>query len=1183
MRFGRLDLLRYGRFTDARIDLPARSVDLHIILGPNEAGKSTTLSAIESLLFGIARNSPYDFVHSYDSMRIGAVLQQGQETTEIRRRKGNKNTLLAADESVLSDGERVLSEYLGGVDQTFFTRMFCLDHERLREGGREILEAKDEVGQILFSASTGLSGLRDKLKALQSEADTLWAPRKASHRQYYQAADRLDAAEKAIREHTVTASKWQEIKRAFDAVQDEYRELELSLEAVTAEQRKLSRIRRVHRSIGELASLDLRIRDLGETADLPPDALGELEAAERSHDNAAARMETLNERLAAEQKERAALQCDEALLLREEEIQQFHKRRIEVQKEKADLPNRLAELAAAQAHLQRLAESLAWESRDTDSLIAKIPSRPMVGRARGLLNERGERLSTLQNAQLTVADAEAHIAELTREISGLGPHVDVSTLAAVLQAARNGGDLKSQLSVAENDLLETSAMMHRGLQSLHPRVAGAEVLVSMPAPPREAVLSHRDAVRAADKKLEDCVEQIRQAELQWERLRKTRERLTHDEDAVAPDEIAEARATRDMQWQWIRRRYVDEGSSDIVDPLESASVPADLPGVYENAVALADRLADRRSLNAEAAAQLVMVSRQIAEQQELLDVLRQHQVLLSDGRQALEAAWLRMWQDAPFAPLAPDAMLEWLSSRDEILQASERHARAQRQVAALQRQESELKALVLDALTRVQANAGALTEQPFRVVLEAAVNLFQRCEQEAVSRRQLEERLHKAETELARKRRTLQMAGDAWSEWLDNWAVVAQALGIRPETEPGVAAGQLDTLDQLREASEKIQHLRLERIGKIERDIYTFSQDVADFVASLPEALSSSDANEGVLQLERALEVAKGIKEQQKNKDQAIRTLSDEIEKTGLSAQEAHRAIRQLHRIAGTQDINDLRTAIQNSDKHRALTADRSRMMDALRKEGDGLSLEQLADECVDVNIDQAAARELTLEQELRDLRSRLVLTTERRAQARHALDAIGGDSRVAESAAAREAALAEVRDVASRYVRVKTATTLLQWAIDRYRKEKQAPLLKRAGSLFATLTSGSFVDLRVEFDEQDHAQLAGLRNSGESVRVSGLSTGTADQLYLALRVAAVEDYLTRASALPFVTDDLFINFDDNRAAAGLQVLAQLATRTQVLFFTHHRHLVDIARRSLGDALSVIELQATTKTLVANS
>ncbi|MFT7304834.1 MAG: hypothetical protein ACI9P7_000092, partial [Candidatus Azotimanducaceae bacterium] len=113
---------------------------------------------------------------------------------------------------------------------------------------------------------------------------------------------------------------------------------------------------------------------------------------------------------------------------------------------------------------------------------------------------------------------------------------------------------------------------------------------------------------------------------------------------------------------------------------------------------------------------------------------------------------------------------------------------------------------------------------------------------------------------------------------------------------------------------------------------------------------------------------------------------------------------------------------------------------------------------------------------------------------------------------------------------------------------------------------------LSVVFDDQDNAQLTGVRPNGEKVPASGMSTGTADQLYLALRIASVEDYRSRADSLPFVADDLFINFDDDRAAAGFRVLADLAQNTQVLFFTHHQHLVDIARIALGRSLHVIDL-----------
>ena len=109
--------------------------------------------------------------------------------------------------------------------------------------------------------------------------------------------------------------------------------------------------------------------------------------------------------------------------------------------------------------------------------------------------------------------------------------------------------------------------------------------------------------------------------------------------------------------------------------------------------------------------------------------------------------------------------------------------------------------------------------------------------------------------------------------------------------------------------------------------------------------------------------------------------------------------------------------------------------------------------------------------------------------------------------------------------------------------------MLKRAGELFKVITEGSFASLQVAFDDRDIAYLTGVRPGGSIVPVSGMSSGTADQLYLALRVAAIEDYLDRADALPFVADDLFINFDDDRAAAGFRLLANSVRRRRCFFW----------------------------------
>ncbi len=152
-------------------------------------------------------------------------------------------------------------------------------------------------------------------------------------------------------------------------------------------------------------------------------------------------------------------------------------------------------------------------------------------------------------------------------------------------------------------------------------------------------------------------------------------------------------------------------------------------------------------------------------------------------------------------------------------------------------------------------------------------------------------------------------------------------------------------------------------------------------------------------------------------------------------------------------------------------------------------------------------------------------------------------------------------------YMLKRTQSVMLRWAMDRYRERRQGPLLRRASELFHILTLGRFVELKADY-EPAVPRLLGLREDRETlVPVDGMSEGTTDQLFLALRLAAVEQSIAAGVQVPFLADDLFVNFDDGRAEAGLRVLAELARSTQVLFFTHHAHLRDIGRRVIGAEL----------------
>ena len=1162
MRIRQLDLLRYGHFTNVVIGLPANKPDLQMLLGENEAGKSTTMGGVEDLLFGIPPSSSRNFLHEYNAMRVGAILERGSDTLKVRRRKGNKDTLLGEDDMPISSGEGALAPFLAGADRGFYTRMFSLDHQRLQQGGKEILQAQDDVGQMLFSASAGIIGLRETLKTMEAEADALWAARRSAHRKYFQAEERLKIAEASLRENIVTASKWQLLKSAFETSNDAHSVIESEIELKSTELRKLNRIRRVFRDVRKRVETESAIPTLGTVIPLDADAGRILERAAADEAAATARIAALNEQIAALEAEVAALIFDDGLLARAEDVAQLRDRRIQVRSGKADLPKRRAELAAAEATLKRLGAELEW-SGDVDQVIARIPAKVKVAVLRGLLNRRGAQSGAVENAKGAVAEAEEKLGEIDSDIEALGPLTDVSKLAMVIKGVRELGDLPGQIANSSRDEQEARIAVDRALKTLRPAVADSAVLETMPVPPLASVEEHRNACRSLEQRQQTCRERIRHTEQQRAQHRKAHERIVADEHVVAADELERLRGRRDAGWSIIRRRHVD-GIAIPEDELAAFSLSGALAEEFETAIRVADAAADRRFEHADAAAQLAVIGRQISEQDGLLASLGLDEKVLAEERTALDVAWAELWSGISVASQDSDVMIEWLRTRSEIMDLISGLGAAERRTAACKQREAEAKHLVLAELDALGNSTSSVAGQPLNLIVEAAATVVRANENAAKTRHDLDTTRHKAAAGLTRKRKDLDKTQAEWKAWTSEWESALKALQFPATATAETAEPQINALDDMREAAGRINDLRHERIEKIERDITAFEADVMALTHAIAPHLRGSDPDEAVLELDRLATETVRVRDLKAAKDADISCVKKKIEECRASSGEAHDIIAGLQRKAAIESMDELRVAIQRSDKMRSLVVELDRLTASLTQDGDGLSVAELTVECSGTDVDAIAAKEQTIAQEVQELRNRLMEARETRNTARQAFEAVGGDDKAARDAADRQAALAEITEIAEHYLRLRSAIVLLQWAIDRYRREKQVPLLKRAGELFAILTCGSFKTLQLEFDDQDSVQLAGIRQGGYRVPVAGMSSGTADQLYLALRIAAVEDYLDHAEPMPFIADDLFINFDDKRAAAGFRVLGELARKTQVVFFTHHEHLLEVARKALG-------------------
>ena len=195
MKIEKLIFERYGPFSDRELSFHPEAA-LHVVLGANEAGKTSALSGIADFIFGFGGRTAYDFKYDSQMLRSGGRLRHSNGSIiTARRRKGNKNTLIDGKDAPLADD--VLDPFTAGISRETFLREFGLTAQALRHGGAELLDAGGRLAETLAASSAGMSGLSAIAAQLKFEAEERFGTRKSPSKPFYAAIERRDAADRA--------------------------------------------------------------------------------------------------------------------------------------------------------------------------------------------------------------------------------------------------------------------------------------------------------------------------------------------------------------------------------------------------------------------------------------------------------------------------------------------------------------------------------------------------------------------------------------------------------------------------------------------------------------------------------------------------------------------------------------------------------------------------------------------------------------------------------------------------------------------------------------------------------------------------------------------------------------------------------------------------------------------------
>ena len=1147
-----LHLLAYGPFTDRHLDLSAGSEGLHVVFGPNEAGKSSALRALRALLYGVPERTQDDFRHDKTDLRVGGLFR-GKDGTELHcyRRKGRKKTLLNANGEPLD--EDYLARLLGGVAEPLFEQLFGIDHERLVSGGQALLVECGREAEALFSTGLGSTAVHAVLESLDQEAQSLFAPR-ASKPLINGGLSKLTDLERQQREVSLSARHWDEARKAVEVATARLNAIDAELATAARRQSTLERIRR---SASALARREHILNKLSGLHGVPvlEDHFGQRREEALSRRRLAVEVRSkAGVRLAGLGKDIAGLVVLEELLTAADAIDALRDRHGGYHKAARDRPGLLARCSAlAEQARQRFAEI-----RPDISLDDLETLRPLLGFRRRATELGGRQEALESGVKKARVDREATRGKLEikqDELSRLPPPISPEVLQQAVAEARHAGDLDNALVEADAALVRHQAACQRELESLGLWTRTLAELIRAPLPGGETVQRFAQdfsAVEEEHRRLADLIAVIDKEQLQTEEgllaLRLVGEIPTELQ-------LRHARERRDQGWHLLKRQWID--AEDVAAESRSYTDGLPLPTVFEAEIAGADEIADR----------LRRESQRVHEQaaaQARLEACRQRKAdaeaalqMVALRRSALDRSWQEAWHETGLVPLPPREMSAWLVRASRLRDKAELGGELSDKVDALRRSREARRGDLRRALaTCGQSLPEPLTPGGLRPLLAHAEACLHALEQDARRRTALAESIAELEEALRRLAGEVSRAEGELAVWLSDWTALMEALGRGHQTTPGEVSDYLQAIAEGLKWVDEAKGLQL-RIDGIDQDARDFEQDVQALMVRLAPDLAGRPVGEALLELGSRLTAQREAKSRRDELQKQARQAEEELREADAEIRAAEEVLAELCRQAGCTNAEELETVEQRFLEQRDLSQQFRDVEAELIASGDGLSIAALASEAAQVDRDSVVA-ELTalnqrIELELRPAREAaftLKLSSEREFQA------LAGSDQASVLADEVQQTLAEVREHTEKYVRLKLAARVLRDEIEAFRRQHRDPILTRATVYFRHLTCGSLTRIDNNFDESDQPVLVGVRANGERLRVEAMSTGTRDQLYLALRLAALEHFMETSEPLPLIVDDILIQFDDDRSRDTLGTLADFSAKTQVILFTHHERVV---------------------------
>lgn len=1163
MRFDRIHLSRYGFFTDHVIDFkpPLPTGDFHIIYGPNEAGKSTLRNACIDFLFGIQQKSKYNFLHDYAVMEIGAHITVGNKTFEARRTKGIKNTLQGLGGSAIS--ELHLKEMLGAISsRESYEQMYSLDDDSLEKGGNSILDSQGDLGELLFSAMSGLPGITASLGQTHSKAEAFFKNNSRSDR-LTTLKQELEAIKTKLRENDVETSTYGKLREQAAQAKTGWEQVQSERDEQLSRCKWLQSLLGAHPVWREFREAEEKLVQLEDAPNVPEGWDKEIDGLIERQAKADAIYHTEQEAVRRAEQELQAITIDEEALAIASQVKRLNEDELEARyRTSNDAPRRQEEQRNLQEKIKLTLTKLGQKG-DIDASDLILPAA-VIGELRDLIEKRGALFTRLQDAEREWEEAQLATRQAAAVCHESADVIDLEKLVQGVKQSKNEPTLE-HLKAANEACRAAKASEDVAITALGPWNGNSQSVMMLEKPAGEILKHligeqrhlateqqsmHKEASRLKGELLE--AEAVISALLE-------QAKIISDEDATA------SRENYESAW----RQHRDNLHTTALPP---AAVLQETADHVAEAFAAYDRLQTIRLTQTSEIAQLrqayVKKARTAASYQEMTKEIEALEKKVQDHQDTCSSLLTALSLPVDYPLISLEA---WLSRLDN---ACEKIAYVKKEEERLQRLEvSHIAAQErLDAVMRAHNLAGAELPWPDKLeCCEAAIQAWKLQKQQEVAHK---EALTKAQEAEDKRRLELARAQKYGEEWAKKWSACL-ASGWIGQQSPEAVKEILHALESL-EADIQAEANLAHRIEAMTRDREAYVAEIKRIKTMLPGGFTTDDPLVTADLLRQRVSQAEETKRAHEKASKALldaqnRFAKAKEDKAGVQDRYTH-----MRASIPADSLEHLREKIRCGLQRTALLVQINKLgknlVELLSQETIENALAIMEAHVSNTEAVQAIKQEhMRVESNLKDVGEQVSRKYHEWKETEKQLTGIGTDSRSAELEEQKSALLLQIADESHKFMQLSAGVMLASEALRHYREMHRSSMMAAASEAFVLMTRGAFKSLEAK-PQANTEILYGIRADGSSIIASEMSRGTRYQLYLALRIAGHAEFARHGDSLPFFADDILEPFDDDRSRETFDLLHTMSKNGQVVYLTHHRHLCDLAKTVTNGQVVIHEL-----------